>query len=470
MSERDPRDVRIEELERENTALREEVASLRDQLKELTRIVEQLRSRARKDKRQAHPFGRESQKKEKKKCGRKPGHEGAFRPPPGHVDELVEARLEGCPCCGEPIFDVEELIQYVIDLPEIRAHVLRILTERGWCRRCRKHVRSSHPRQVSKAGGAASVAMGPRASALVVELKTRQGVPYRDISELFGRYFNFPVTHGALVQATLRLADKATPDYLALVDEVRASAVVHSDETGWRIARRSAWLWVFCTNALTVYVIDYRRSADVVLEVLGDDFAGRLVSDGLPALDRLTELGFRRAQCNGHIIRRCRELALVAPGRASQFPRRLQRTLQDAIELGKARAQLPAPLYVEAVAEVRQTVRALAAGSFSDAENLKLAKHVHKHQDALLAFLDDASIPPTNNTAEGEIRGAVVLRKIGGCHRAEAHAFAHSVLASHAQTAHRRGQRLDHLVAGWMAPLATADPKLRRHSHRPLTR
>ena len=458
MSERDPRDERIEQLERENAVLREENARLHGELKELKRIVEELQQRARRGKRQAHPFGRDGEKKDKRRAGRKPGHEGAFRPTPGHVDESVEARLEGCPCCGEPVFDVEELIQYVVDLPEIRAHVLRILTERGWCRRCRKHVRSVHPRQVSKAGGAAAVSVGPRATALVVELKTRQGVPYRDISQLFGRYLGLPVSHGALVQAVERLSRKATPDYQVLVNEVRGSPLVHSDETGWRIKRRSAWLWVFCTEDVTVYTIDFRRSAAVVLEMLGRDFKGRLLSDGLPALDRLAEHGFRRAQCNGHIIRRCRELAAVAQGRASKFPRQLQRTLQDAIVLGKVREVLPESLYEESVAEVRQMVRALVAGDFSDEENLKLAKHVHKHQDALLAFLDDATIPPTNNRAEGEIRGAVVLRKIGGCHRSEEHARAHSVLASHAQTAWRRGQRLDTHVTRWMSLHATADP------------
>ena len=183
--ERDPRDVLIEQQ-------KAEIAELRQQVTELSRIVEELKSRPRKDKKQAHPFGRDNEKKNKTKAGRKPGHAGDFRPPPGNVDEVVEARLDGCPCCGEPVFNVEELIQYVIDLPEIRAHVLKILTERGWCRRCRKHVRCAHPRQVSKAGGAAAVALGPRATALVVELKHRQGVPYRDIAELFGRYFNFP--------------------------------------------------------------------------------------------------------------------------------------------------------------------------------------------------------------------------------------------------------------------------------------
>jgi transposase len=306
--ERDPRDARIEALEREN-------AELRAQIAELKRVVEELKSRQRKDKRQAHPFARGQGKKDKGRAGRKPGHEGAFKPTPDHVDEEVEARLNGCPCCGGPVLNVEELIQYVIDLPEIRAHVLKILTERGWCRRCRKQVRTVHPRQVSKAGGAAAVALGPRATALVVELKHRQGVPYRDIAELFGRYFNLPVTHGALVQASVRLADKATGDYLALVTQLQHSGLVHSDETGWRIARLNAWLWVFCTDEITVYVIDYRRSSEVVLEVLGEDFAGRLMTDGLPALDALDAKGFHRLRCNSHIIRRCRDLSEVAVGR-----------------------------------------------------------------------------------------------------------------------------------------------------------
>jgi transposase len=450
--ERDPRDVLIEHQ-------KAELAELRQQVAELKRIIEELKSRPRKDKKQAHPFGSDKEKKTKKKAGRKPGHAGDFKPTPGHVDETVEARLDdGCPCCGEPVLNVEELIQYVVDLPEVRAHVLKILTERGWCRRCRKQVRSTHLRQVSKAGGAAAVALGPRVTSLVVELKHRQGVPYRDIAELLGRYFKLPVTHGALVQASVRLGDKATGDYLGLVTQLQHSPLVHSDETGWRIARRSAWLWVFCSSEVTVYVIDYRRSSEVVVEVLGESFSGRLMTDGLPALDALDAKGFRRLQCNSHIIRRCRELGEVAVGGAARFPRTLKQTLQNAIELGKARRKLPAGLYQQAVAETRQTVRALVSGDFTDSENLKLAKHVFKHQARLLEFLDDASLPPTNNFAEHEIRGAVVLRKIGGCHRAERNAQAHAVLASHAQTAHRRGETLDPYVAKWMALLSTSGP------------
>ena len=136
--------TRIEELARDKERLEREVA-------ELKRIVEELLKRQRKEKRQTTPFAREKEKPDKKKAGRPDGHEGDWRKAPEHIDEEVEARLEGCPDCGGDVFDVEELIQFVVDLPEVRAHVLKILTERAWCPCCRRRVRSTHPRQVSKA-------------------------------------------------------------------------------------------------------------------------------------------------------------------------------------------------------------------------------------------------------------------------------------------------------------------------------
>jgi transposase len=213
---------------------------------------------------------------------------------------------------------------------------------------------------------------------------------------------------------------------------------------------------VFATDDVTLYVIDYRRSAGLVLDILGEDFEGTVLSDGLPALNALDEKGIDRAQCNGHIIRRCREMALVQTQGAVRFPRDLKQLLQDALELGRVRHSLPAATYDAAVGEVRQALSGLVSQNFTHQDNLRLAKHVFRHQDALLKFLENEAIPPTNNISERELRGAVVARKIGGCHRAEPNAHAHAVLASLAQTAHRRGETLDHHVARWM--YATAGP------------
>jgi hypothetical protein len=75
-----------------------------------------------------------------------------------------------------------------------------------------------------------------------------------------------------------------------------------------------------------------------------------------------------------------------------------------------------------------------------------------KHRDQLLVCLRDPLVEPTNNLAERELRGALEIRKLGGCNRSSAHAGAHAVLASVAQTAHRQGSTLTHFVRGWLRP------------------
>ena len=74
--------------------------------------------------------------------------------------------------------------------------------------------------------------------------------------------------------------------------------------------------------------------------------------------------------------------------------------------------------------------------------------------------LYDSAIPPTNNFAEQEIRGAVITRKIGGCNRSERHAHAHAQIASVAQTAHRHGLPFSHVVADWMRIRPDREPPI----------
>ena len=63
--------------------------------------------------------------------------------------------------------------------------------------------------------------------------------------------------------------------------------VQHVDETGWKIGGRSAWLWVFADEHATLYRIRKSRGHEVVVEVLGEDYQGVLVSDCFLAYDPL---------------------------------------------------------------------------------------------------------------------------------------------------------------------------------------
>jgi transposase len=191
----------------------------------------------------------------------------------------VEVPLEACPACGGPLEDRATHEPVQVDIPEVRPVIPRFRTERGYCRRCRKRVRSRHPRPVSSATGAAGVSLGPRARALAADLKHRLGIPYRKVAELFRVAWGLEVTASGLCQADERLAEKAEPVYQELVEALRGSVAVHVDETGWRVGGQGAWWWVLTGPRGTVYTIDRRRSHEVVVEVLGPGFSGVWVTD-----------------------------------------------------------------------------------------------------------------------------------------------------------------------------------------------
>lgn len=67
--------------------------------------------------------------------------------------------------------------------------------------------------------------------------------------------------------------------YDAIGQTIRASAVLHADETGWRINGVTCWLWAFATRQYCYYLIDPRRGAAVVKQVLGTLCGGILITD-----------------------------------------------------------------------------------------------------------------------------------------------------------------------------------------------
>lgn len=448
----------LERARRENEALAKKVA---EQSKEIDDLKRQLGESNRAGKRQATPFARRRRVKVRKKPGRAPGHVGTSRPVPPEVDEHASEPLCGCPDCGGGCTDIKDHVQFVTDIPPIKPRTTRVVTQSGWCGKCRKRVRTTHPSQVSRAGGAASVALGPVAHGMAAEMKDRLGVPYRRITDFMVTYCGLRVTHGALIHAKPRLAERGKPTYDALVGIARQSPVVHSDETGWKVDTKSAWLWVFATPAVTIYAVRFSRGHGVVLEMLGADFAGTLVSDGLPALDPLHKRhGFRRAQCLGHPLRRAVDLLDVQKRGAARFPHLVKGLLTDAIALSHRHGELSASTMAEYARRIERRADDLLAWQPANDENARLAKHLRDHREQLFPSLYDSAIPPTNNFAEQEIRGAVITRKIGGCNRSERHAHAHAQIASVAQTAHRHGLPFSHVVADWMRIRPDREPPI----------
>ena len=438
----DPRDVRVAELEaqlRQRDALIEE---LRQRIAELERTA----------KRQATPFARKQRKENPKRPGRKAG-QGRFtsraRPTPDQVTETKEQALAVCPICGGPMTDVKDHEQFVVDIPAVQPTVTRYLTHSGQCAQCDQRVRSRHPEQISDATGAAGVVIGPRAKALAADLKHRLGVPYAKVAEVLAVGFGLPVSRGGLCQADARLADQARPVYAELIDLIRQSAVAHSDETGWRIGTLAAWLWVFTNRDLTVYTIDTGRGHEVVVKILGEAFAGVLVSDCFTAYDHQALAAWLKQKCVGHLLKDLSALNETKTRGAVRFARDVTAVLRAALTLRDQKPTLPPADFAAQAAQLEARLDALidVRRQLTDADNARLAKRLRKHREHLLRFLYVDGLDATNNQAERMLRPAVITRKTGGCNRTEAGAETHSILASVLTTCRQQGfSILDALV------------------------
>jgi transposase len=429
------RDREIARLHEKNSGLQQEVQGLREELATVRREGH----------RQAAPFRRRQLKQRKKKPGRANGHSAANRatPEPERIDRVVEVPCHTCPDCATELVERDTVIQYQTDLPPIVPIVTQFKIETGYCPCCRQRHQGRHPEQISDAIGAAGNTFGPVVLTMAAELKHRLGVPYRKICDFFDTYCDLTVSPAALVRAEQRLTNLAKPTFNLLIDALRQSAVVHADETGWRINSINAWLWVFSNANVTIYAIrsgSGARGHGVPSDILGPDFDGILVVDGFSCYN---VLDYRKGQCNAHLLRRAKsERETASPAEQAHLDR-LIKLIQDAIALAERRVTVSAANFLRQAHQMEdrlvEWLCQLPKNPSADLE--RLANHVRKHIDEWLVFLFHPEAPPTNNHAERMLRPAVITRKVGGCNKTLLGTLVHSVLASIMTTCKQRGQK-----------------------------
>lgn len=417
------RDARIEQLERK-------VAELSRQLDELQRA----------QKRQAAPFRRRHHVEKPRKPGRPKGHPPAMRSRPEHVDRIVDVPLDACPQCNVPLENKTVHVQYQTDLPPVTPIVTQFNIHAGTCPCCATYRQGRHPEQISDAVGAAANQLGPVVLTMAAEMKHRLGVTYRKICDFLETYVDLSICPAALARSDQRLAELARPTYELLIDALRRCNVVHADETGWRIQRVNAWLWVFSSRTVTIYAIRTSRGHEVPEEILGTSFDGVLIVDGLAVYDVLDCV---KGRCVGHILRRSRELAEHATPTNRLYLEQLIDLFREAIDLAQRRDTMTETGYNRRVSQLENRFDAWLDyhGSRPSPELDRLARHLADHRWQWLLFLYDAEIPATNNHAERMLRPSVIVRKIGACNKTLRGALAHSILASLMVTCKQQGHR-----------------------------
>jgi transposase len=442
--DREQLERRLQELERLVEAQQTRIHELEDENRQLRQQLDEAQRQAA---RQAAPFRRDERRKvpdsEKKRPGRKPGHPGAYRAIPDHIDESVEVPLTNCPHCGGGVENCTPLHQYIEELPPIRPHVTHLVTWQGTCSRCGK-VSSRHRLQTSQAGGAAKVQLGPRALALGAFLNKRLGLSMRNTCTVL-REFGLKYTAGGLSQALVRASERVAGWYGQLHQDICQSAAAYCDETSWWVGAPGWWLWAFTDPRTTFYRVDRSRGSQVVKEVLGEDFAGVLVSDCLATYDPPV---CRKHKCIAHHLRAIAEARKRPDTPDPSYLDDWKWVLKAVLALWKAQPQMSGAAFETERARIQAAVVRLLDRSVAQPGDRAIQNRLLKQRAHLLTCLKDRAVEPTNNRAERALRPAVIARKISCGNRTDRGRCCWQILASLAQTCHQRGLSfLDELAA-----------------------
>jgi hypothetical protein len=217
------------------------------------RMIEELRAEIEQLKRRggAAPFSKGTRKPNPKPPGRKPG-QGYFRfrgEPEGlRATEPVLVAVAGCcPDCGGALGEAVEEIVSITDVPvEPRIEMRRYAVETRQCGQCGKSVRGRHPDIAEGQRGATAHRVGPRIKALAHVLHFAHGLPVRKTPSILEELTGVRLTQGAITQDAMKQADGIVgARYEQLRASVREQAVMHTDDTGWRVGGRTTFLMAF---------------------------------------------------------------------------------------------------------------------------------------------------------------------------------------------------------------------------------
>ena len=443
-------------LEKQNQQLEKEIQRLRQ---ENERLREDLEAAQRAAKRQAAPFSRGKPKANPRTPGRKSGAAHgphSHRPIPDHVDEEIQVSAPAkCPDCGGPLTVERVDTQYQEEIVR-RTYVRRFHIPICRCQQCAKRVQGRHPLQTSDALGAAAVQVGPEAVALGVLMNKSMGLPHADAAAILKQGFQLSMTPGGICRAIERVARKAEATWHALRKAARRSLVAHMDETSWKVDAQLRWLWAVVTEQVTFCEILPGRGFAQAKKMLGADYAGWLVHDGLRLYYKFLKAAHQ--SCLFHLIHRCKKMAEASP-RTSRFPLAVKQLLEQALALRDRYGEKQISLHGmwTATGRLETKLDRLLAGRQRDGANQRLAQHLRHERPYLFTFLYCPGLEATNNVAERVMRILVMIRKNWGGNRTAKGARTQAVLTSILCTAKQQDKDLFPLIVDL---LRSAEPKL----------
>ena len=329
--------------------------------------------------------------------------------------------FDQCPTCGIPLTGGSaKRTREVIEVPRTPA----VVTAHLYLERCCPGCRTRHTPAVRL--GEAVVGkqrFGVGLVSLIATLREEGRWPVAMIQWYLATVHGVRVSVGAITAAGQHAAQRAparagAEAVMAIREEMRASPVVQMDETGWRESGVNGYVWTASTPTAR-YFTHGRRTGAMVDAILGEAFAGVLVSDFYAAYAHYPGV---KQKCWAHLLRAVHDLRVA----------HANDTAVQAWAAGVGDVYRQAVAWTQAHPDARSAVRQEAATRFAGelqavyapwvaakAPQRVLSARMARHLHELFVFVVDAQVPADNNAAERSLRGCplgsmVTSRKISG--------------------------------------------------------
>ena len=428
--------VKPEYLERENERLNRENEKLRQELierdKKIADLERKLALRQQNSTTTSKPPSSDGlageqrlrgsrRKKNRRKPGGQPGNRGHWRglAPLSRVDQVIEVFPPKCRHCDSRLSrkmstQGDARRHQVTELPPIEAHITEYQCQCVVCPECGKATQAELPRE-------AQGQFGPQLTALIAYLTVVCRMPRRVVRELLEQVLAIPLSLGSIQNSWEEASQAVAEPCTELEKQLAREPVLNSDETGYRTSGEKRWLWALVAANFVFYKIALTRGAEVLVQLLGEVFAGILCSDRCASY-----LKYHKGEgqfCWAHFKRNI--LGIQEIGKTTDA----ERFCRDALALHVRLFRLwhrfrdgPGVRYGPITREqliaksipLEKKFFALADryldSTDKDVANLALA--LMQHFQRFFAFLRHEGVEPTNNVAERALRCAVQWRKI----------------------------------------------------------
>ncbi len=254
---------------------------------------------------------------DKRKRGGQPGHPKHARAlfPDDQVEHSFVHTLDSCPCCGGHLRlnkGLELLVQQV-DLEPAQLTVQQHTCPEYWCVHCEKAYKADLPEHIKKGG-----LVGPRLTALIAYLKGFGHASFSTVRKFLRDVVKVTISRGQLAKIIGKVSEALDGPYQERLEALPQQAHLNVDETGHKDSGKAMWTWCFRASLYTLFKIDPYRSAEVLIEVLGEEFDGVLGCDCFGAYRRyMRECDVVLQFCLAHLIRDVKFL-MKLPGKREQ--------------------------------------------------------------------------------------------------------------------------------------------------------